>query len=46
MAADGAPTQNMYSSDIVPEFWSLSFDLYRDGGSMKARFLEANILDA
>lgn len=45
LAADGAPTQQMYASDIVPEFWDISFDLYRDTNSMKARFLEADILD-
>ena len=45
MAADGAPTQNMYASDVVPEFWDIGFDLYRDLDSMKARFLEADILN-
>ena len=46
MAADGAPTQNMYASDIVPEFWDISFDLYRDNGRFNAQFLKADILDA
>ena len=45
MAADGAPTQHMYSSDIVPEFWDLGFDLYRDFSSFKAQFIEADILN-
>ena len=45
MAADGVPTQKMYSSDIVPKLWDIGYELYRDGGSMKAHFLEANILD-
>lgn len=46
MAADGAPTQQMYASDIVPEFWDLGFDLYLDAHSMKAHFLKADILEA
>lgn len=45
LAADGAPTQNMYASDIIPEFWSLGYDLYRDRDRMQARFLKADILD-
>ena len=45
MAADGAPTQNMFASDIIPVFWDIGYDLYRDAVSMKARFLEADILD-
>lgn len=46
MAADGAPTQNMFSSDIVSEFWDIGYDLYRDNDSMKARFFRADILDS
>jgi hypothetical protein len=46
MAADGAPTDNMWSSDIVPDLWNISYDMYRDTGSMKARFLQADILDS
>ncbi|KAK3173825.1 hypothetical protein OEA41_007157 [Lepraria neglecta] len=45
MAADGAPTEKMYSSDIIPEFWDISYDLYRDAGHMKARFIPADVLD-
>ena len=45
MTADGAPTQNMYAIDVVPEFWDIGLDFYRDLDSMKARFLEADILN-
>lgn len=46
MAADGVPTQQMNACDIMPEFWNIGFDLYRDADKLKARFLEANILEA
>ena len=45
MAADGAPTEQMYSSDIIPDFWDISYDLYRDADRMKARFIPADLLD-
>lgn len=45
LAADGAPTTNMYATDIVPDFWQLSYDLFRDKGSFGARFITADILD-
>ena len=46
MAADGVPTDKMYSSDIAPELWDISYDLYRDADRMKARFVSADILDS
>lgn len=46
LAADGAPTQNMYASDIVPGFWDIGYDLYRDSERMEASFLDADILDS
>lgn len=46
LAADGAPTNNMFASDIIPDFWNLSYDLYQDKGTMKANFTVADILDA
>ena len=45
MAAAGAPTHNMYASDIDPQFWEMSYDLYLDQGRMKARFILADILN-
>ena len=46
LAADGAPTDKMYASDIVPQLWDISYDLYRDVGFMKARFILADVLDS
>ena len=46
LAADGTPTERMYASDIIPEFWDMSYDLYRDVSHMKARFISADILDS
>lgn len=45
LAADGAPSENMYASDLRPELWELGYDLFRDRERMKARFIEADILD-
>lgn len=45
LAVDGAPTTNMYATDIVGDFWEIGYDLFRDRGSMKARFIKADILD-
>ena len=46
LAADGAPTDKMYASDIVPQLWDISYDLYRDVSHMKARFILADALDS
>ena len=46
IAADGVPTEKIYSSDIIPELWDISYDLYRDAGHMNARFITADILDS
>ena len=45
LAADGAPTRNMYASDISKELWQLGFKLFRDQEKMNAKFLQANVLD-
>ena len=46
LAVDGAPTANMYATDILGEFWEIGYDLFRDRDSIKAQFLQADILDA
>ena len=46
LAVDGVPTTNMYATDIVGDFWEIGYDLFRDRGSMKARFMQADVLDA
>jgi ubiquinone/menaquinone biosynthesis C-methylase UbiE len=45
LAADGAPTTNMYASDLRGELWELGYDLFRDRETMKAQFIQADILD-
>ena len=45
LAADGAPTQNMYASDIKEELWQLGFELFRDREKMRAKFVQADIFD-
>lgn len=46
LAADGAPTGEMYATDIVPDFWHLGYDLFRDKARFNARFIAADILAA
>lgn len=43
LAFDGAPTDHMTGLDIVSH-WDLGFDLFRDAGRFKARFVEADLL--
>lgn len=45
LAAGGAPTENMYGSDIEPRFWQLGYDLFGDRDKMKAKFISADIFD-
>ena len=45
LAADGAPPQNMYASDLKEELWQLGFELFRDREKMCAKFVQADIFD-
>ena len=45
LAADGAPTENMYTTDIVSDFWEIGYDLFQDQHTMKARFIKADVLE-
>ena len=45
LAADGAPSENMYASDLHSELWDIGFDLFRDRDTMEARFIQADIFD-
>ena len=45
LAVDGAPTNNMYASDIVTDFWNIRYDLFRDRETMKAQFVQADLLE-
>lgn len=46
LAADGAPTANMYATDIISDFWELSYDLFRDKESFDAQYITADVLDS
>lgn len=45
LAANGAPTLNMYAVDLIPDFWELGYELFRDRERMHAHFFVADILD-
>lgn len=45
LAADGAPTEKMYATDIESDFWEVGYDLFRDRGTLKAQFIKADVLD-
>ena len=46
LAADGAPSENMYASDLRSDLWEIGYDLFRDRTTMKARFIQADIFDS
>lgn len=46
LAADGAPTENLYGCDLQPDFIDLGYELFRDREKLKTRFLIADIFDA
>lgn len=46
LAAGGAPTEKMFATDIVSDFWDLSYDLFRDKDSFQAHFNTADVLDS
>jgi len=45
LAADGAPTDRLYGADLRPEFFDLGYKLFRDQGTLKSKFLAADIFD-
>lgn len=45
LAYDGAPSENMYASDIDKSFWTFGYDLFLDRATLKSIFLEADIFD-
>lgn len=45
LAADGAPTDKLYATDIEGLFWDLGYDLFRDADRLRATFIEADALD-
>lgn len=45
LAAEGAPSDNMYGTDIEPAFWELGYELFQDRTTFRGRFLQSDILD-
>jgi len=44
-AYDGAPTENLYGSDLRMDFMDIGYDLFNDKNKLKAKFIAANVLD-
>lgn len=44
LAANGAPSDNMYGADIEPAFWQLGYDLFKDRSTFQGRYLQSDIL--
>lgn len=42
LVADGAPSENLVGTDLVGEFLSLGYDLFRDRATLNARFIAAD----
>ncbi|KAF2014946.1 hypothetical protein BU24DRAFT_423865 [Aaosphaeria arxii CBS 175.79] len=42
---DGAPSENLVGSDLKKEFMDIGYDLFRDGTTLKATFIAADIFD-
>ncbi|KAK3673400.1 hypothetical protein LTR78_006633 [Recurvomyces mirabilis] len=46
LVADGVPSDHCYGSDLRLDFLELGYELFNDRGSLKSRFIEADIFDA
>jgi SAM-dependent methyltransferase len=46
LAADGAPSEHLYGSDLRPEFFDLGYELFRDKSTLKSKFLVGDVFDA
>jgi hypothetical protein len=45
VASDGAAQENLYGSDLRPEFFEMGYRLFRDGDTLKSKFIAADIFD-
>jgi len=45
VAADGAPQEHLYGSDLRPEFFEMGYRLFRDRDTLKSKFIAADIFD-
>lgn len=41
----GAPSENIYASDIKKTFWDFGYDMFLDKSTLKTHFFEADIFD-
>lgn len=46
LTADGAPSENLYGTDLRSEFWELGYELFRDRETLMASFLVGDVFDA
>lgn len=44
LVVDGAQSENLTGVDIVPEFWDVGYECYRDRETFKARHMQADVL--
>jgi hypothetical protein len=44
LAAAGAPSENLYATDLRRDFWELGYELFKDRETLKSRFIEADVL--
>ena len=45
LVSDGVPAENLFASDLKPEFWDISYDLFLDKSTLKTKFIQADVLD-
>lgn len=43
---DGAPADNLWGAELLPDFLDLGYELFRDRASLRAHFLTTDIFDA
>ncbi|KUJ18433.1 uncharacterized protein LY89DRAFT_746723 [Mollisia scopiformis] len=46
LAADGAPSENLYGVDLRPEFFDMGYKLFRDRELLNANFIVADLFDS
>lgn len=42
---DGAPSDNIYASDLQGEFWDIGYEMFLDKATLKATFIQADVFD-
>ena len=42
---DGAPSENLYGTDLRPDFYELGYELFRDRQTCKAMFFPSNVFE-